>query len=388
MPSTSQPSGVDPRLVDALLAVSVALTIAVAIAVDLDSTGRATLGAYLFAGGFGAALLARRRAPRLVLAGTVLGVFVYYSFDFAGMGVALPAVAALYSAAESGRSRFAAGAGATLVAVSALAQIVDGMPPDYLISYEMLTNLALIVTAVALGSSVRNRRRAREHQERLHAVARAEHALAAQQRVQEERMRIARDLHDAVGHTISVIAVHTHVASEAIGHDDDAVRCALNRIGEASSATMRELRTTVKVLRSPAAVIERGSVGLRGLDRLADGARKAGLRVDLDVQVPPDALDGAIDAAAYRIVQESLTNVLRHADASRVRVTGRSRDGILRLDVADDGHGIRAMGTDLPVAGAGLAGMRERAGLLGGVLTTENAAYGFVVRAALPVRLR
>lgn len=384
--SSSESGPVDPRWVDALLALAVASVISVAITVDLDGTGRATAGAYLSALGFGAVLLARRRAPRLVLTVTVLGIYAYYALDFAGIGIALPAVAALYSTAEAGCTRFAVGAGAMLLTVSSVAQIVAGTPLDYLVSYEMFTNGALVVTAIALGASVRARREARAHQERLRRMMAAEHALAAARRVQMERMLMARDLHDAVGHTMSVIAVHTHVAAEAIGHDDAVVRCAVDRIRQATADAMRELRTTVKVLRSPTAGIERGSVGVRGLGGLADGARVAGLAVDLDVEVPPDVLDGAIDAATYRIVQESLTNVLRHADATRVTVRAQLQDEQLHLTVADDGHGSQGRGVDR--SGAGLAGMRERVALLGGELTTDDHATGFTVRARPPVRLR
>lgn len=198
-------------------------------------------------------------------------------------------------------------------------------------------------------------------------------------------MRIARDLHDVVAHTISVIAVHTHVAAEAIGRDDTTVRSAIDRIRDATASTMRELRTTVKVLRSPSAAVERGAVSLRDLGRLVEASRLAGLTVDVDVDVPDGTLDGAIDAAAYRIIQESLTNVLRHADATRARVTAKLDHDLLNLTVADDGHGTAGQGT--ASGGAGVAGMRERAVLLGGALTAGDSNHGFVVSAKLPVRL-
>ncbi len=377
-------AGVDERFVDLALAVAMSLVVAVVIAADLEGTGRAVPGAYLFAGGFGALVLGRRRAPRTVLVLTVLGIFGYYTLQYPPIGIALPAIVALYCAAEAGHTRWALGAAAVLIGVAAWARIADGLPRGYLFSYELLTNVTLAAAAIALGVSVRARRRLREQEEQLRAVTVAEQARAADQRVQEERMRIARDLHDAVGHTLSVITVHGNVAAEAIGRDDDAARQALERVRVAAGATMRELRTTVKVLRSPARAPERGAVGLSGVAHLADGARQAGLALDLRVDVPDGALDAAIDAAAYRIVQESLTNVLRHANASSASVTARLQDGTLEVTVVDDGRG--SGGALAP--GAGLAGMRERVTLLGGQLRAGDSEQGgFLVHARLPARL-
>ncbi|WP_366246662.1 sensor histidine kinase, partial [Cellulosimicrobium cellulans] len=154
---------------------------------------------------------------------------------------------------------------------------------------------------------------------------------------------------------------------------------------------LRELRATVKVLRGPVpADTPRGATSLAGLDALVRPARAAGLDVVLDVDVPPGALDGAIDAAAYRIVQESLTNVLRHADARSATVSAHVADGRLLLRVADDGVGTAARtdGADEHGAGQGVAGMTERAALLGGRLEARDAPDGgFVVEAELPARL-
>jgi signal transduction histidine kinase len=187
---------------------------------------------------------------------------------------------------------------------------------------------------------------------------------------------------------MSVISVHSGVAGEAVGHDDDAARAALERIREATSATMRELRATVKLLRNPEEP-ERGASGLAGVEDLARAARQAGLEVDVDVRVPPGALDGAINAAAYRIVQESLTNVLRHASARRAVVAAEVRGARLRVQVSDDGAGSgRGDGARSGGGGQGIPGMRERAALLGGSLEAGNRdGGGFAVVADLPVRL-
>ncbi|MGY1637820.1 sensor histidine kinase [Geodermatophilus sp. SYSU D00742] len=377
---------VDRRLTDVLLATAQTLAVALVVTAGAEGTGRA--GAYLFAVGFGALVLGGRRAPRLVLVLTVTGVFGYYALGFTPIGIALPAVAALYRAADGGALRWAAGAGTVLVGVAAWARLADGLPTTYLLGYEFSTNVALVAAAIALGVSVRARRETRLHQERLRALTAAESAREAEHRVQAERVRIARDLHDSVGHAVSVIALHANVAAEAIGRDDAAARRAVDRIGAAASAQLRELRATVKLLRSPAADVERGAVGLAGLGGLVDAAGEAGVAVDLDVAVDADRLDGAIGAAAYRIVQEALTNVIRHSGATHAAVGAAVRGDRLELVVADDGPGSRPPAPSTAGGGSGLPGMRERAAALGGQLSAGRAATGgFVVRAVLPTRL-
>ena len=374
------------RLIDVLLAVATTLAVAVVIAADLEGSGRGSPLAYLFALGFGLLILARRRMPRVVLVLTVLGIFGYYALQLPPIGIALPAATALYSAAEVGRTWWAVGAGVVLVTVAAYARVEEGLPTAYIFSYELLTNVALVATAIALGVSVRLRAEAQFHQDRLREVTAAEQEREAEHRVQVERMRIARDLHDVVGHTMSVVAVHANVAAEAVGRDDVAARRTVDQIRDATSATMRELRATVKVLRSPGSDVEKGAVGLSGVAALADRAREAGVDVDLDVDVPQGRLDGAIDAAGYRIVQESLTNVIRHSGARRATVSAHVVDGQLQIIVADDGRGGPVAETDR--AGTGLLGMQERAALLGGQFSAGKGDNGgFLVRAQLPVRL-
>jgi signal transduction histidine kinase len=383
---SAAPRTVDPRVTDIALALAMTLVVALVIAVDTDAVQRTGAGAYLFAAGFGGLVLLRRRAPRTVLVVTVLAVFVYYALGFAPIGMALPAVAALYSAAELRHTGWAVGAGATLVAVSTYFRVVGDDTEDQLTPYDLVTNVALVAAAIALGVAVRLTHQAREYEAR-----------AAEQRLQAERLRIARDLHDVVGHNLSVIALHSGVAAEAVGRDDDAVRGALEHVREATSGTLRELRSTVRVLRAP---VVGGSAeaagpepvpaeapaptGLAGVGTLVRSAQAAGLGIDVTLDVPPGLLDGAIDAVAYRIVQESLTNVLRHAAATHVGVTARVTGGRLVLRVSDDGRGA---GPGL-VPGSGLSGMRERVAMLGGELTAgDTPDGGFRVAAELPLRL-
>ncbi|WP_277207250.1 sensor histidine kinase [Isoptericola croceus] len=401
-----------PWVADVLLALSMTLVIALVVATDAagtDGAGEATghgAGAYLFAAGFGALVLLRRRAPVVMVVATVLAVFAYYALGFAPIGMALPAVGALYAAAELDRTRWAVGSGAVLIVVATFFRVTDDDPSATLTVYDLVTNVALVAAAVALGVAVRLTRGARKHTEAVRALTAAEQARAADQRLQAERMRIARDLHDVVGHNLSVVALHTGVASEAVGRNDDGARTALRHVREATSATLHELRATVKVLRRPlhpdgaaGSAQDRdepgthhretlpAATGPAGLAALVEPARASGLTVSTRVEVPTGSIDATVDAAAYRIVQESLTNVLRHSGARAALVRLAVTDGRLRIMVTDDGRGAGGAPGAWP-AGAGIDGMRERAYLLGGTLRAHDAPDGgFTVVADLPARL-
>ncbi|MCC2336176.1 sensor histidine kinase [Cellulomonas wangsupingiae] len=372
------------RRVDLGLALGTVVVVALTVGAGVDAERAPSPVAYVFALGFGAVLLVRRRWPVAVLVVTVLGIFVYYALGFPAIGQALPAAAALYSAAELGRTRTALVLGGLLVGVAAYFRIGEGLPPTYLLGYELLTNVALVAAAVALGVSVRVRRASRADQERARVAALAEQAAEAGRRLQAQRVRIARDLHDSIGHTLAVVAVHAGVAAEAVGRDDEVAAAAIAHVRDATGSTLRELRSTVRLLRAAGDDDAGGTAGMGGVPALAESARAVGLDVDLRIDVADAAVDPAIGAGAYRIVQEALTNVLRHADARRVEVVAAVADGWLDLRVRDDGRGPDGAGG----GGQGLRGMAERAGLLGGTLTSGRGdAGGFVVHARLPARL-
>lgn len=379
-------------LSDAALAVALALVISVVIAADQSRIS--PVEGYACAAGFGAVLLLRRRLPRTVLVVTILGIFAYYTAGFPPIGMVLPAVGALYSAAEMRRTMWAVGAAAVLIGVASFFRL-DGANPDASFNgYTFMTELALAAAAIALGAAVRLTREARERTDTIVELTAAEQRHAADARMQEERMRIARDLHDTIGHTLSVASLHAGVAGEAVGRDDDDARAALERVRAATSEALREVRRTVKVLREDDAVA--APPGLGAADGLLIAVREAGLRVESSLDVPPGALDASTDAAAFRILQESLTNAIRHSGASTVRVDARIEADAVVLRVADDGRGAEAIGVEGDPGepsrpgrpdrrGAGIRGMRERAELLGGALTAGPAASGFVVEARLPV---
>jgi signal transduction histidine kinase len=200
----------------------------------------------------------------------------------------------------------------------------------------------------------------------------------ARRRAVEERLRIARELHDSLTHSISVIKVQAGVATHLARKNGETPSDALLAIQEASSDAVRELRSTLDVLRRDEDLI--GS-GLDQLSALVERARSSGLPTNCTVLGDRRPLPPEVDQAAYRVVQESLTNVARHAGqaTASVRITYDARTLTIRVD--DDGAGSQRP----PVPGYGLVGMRERVTALGGRLRAEpGAARGFTVLVELP----
>ncbi|WP_250029369.1 sensor histidine kinase [Paractinoplanes maris] len=352
------------RRTDLLLGIATAAVVGVAVAVNVRGGGAPPI-AYLFALGFGALMLGRRRWPVAVLLASGAGLLGYYALGLPPIGLALPVGAALYSATEAGRLWWAVGSGAALVTVSSLARSLGGEDPGYLYGYELPTTVAVMAAAILLGEVVRSRRLWRAE-----VAGRA--AREAERQVQHERLALARDLHDVLAHTMSVVTLHADVAAEAIEDGDtQAARTAVKRVREASGGAARELRGTVGALRA-------GPVGsLTRLDDLIDGQP-----VEVAVEGRERPLPQVVDATAYRIVQEALTNARRHAPGRPVRLTLGYRPAELAIRVANDGP---AAGRGDGGGGHGLNGMRERAVLLGGELSAGPAADGtFVVAATLP----
>ena len=218
--------------------------------------------------------------------------------------------------------------------------------------------MAVAVVVGALGEATRNRRAAL--------------AQAAQRAVGEEQARIARELHDVIAHGVSVIVVQAAAADDVFDQRPDRAREALRSIDATGRATLEELRKLLGAVR-PA---ERP--GLGRLAELVEPLRAAGLRVD--VRQEHVTLPAGVDSSAYRIVQEALTNTLRHARADRAEVVVRNDSGVLELDIRDDGRG------GLPGFGRGITGMRERAALLGGTVDAGPLPDGgFRVHARLPL---
>jgi signal transduction histidine kinase len=210
----------------------------------------------------------------------------------------------------------------------------------------------------------------------------AEREAAAARALAEERARIARELHDVIAHSVSVMGVQAGAARTLIDVDPDAARDALRSIETTARDSVAELQRLLEVLRDRDDTDGRApQPGLGELSRLVGQVRSAGLPVELTV-TGTGALPPGVDLAAYRIVQEALTNALKHAGAPTAVTVSRT-DGELRIEVRDRGAGRGGRGNP---GGHGLVGMRERAQLYGGTLEAHPApGGGFVVRAVLPV---
>ena len=326
----------------------------------------------------GATAFARRwAAPSLAisLACTAAYVALGYPTDspfFLGV-----AVTAYLSGAPGARVRTALFAVATLVAFGAASLLgrAGGGNPG-------LTEAAIAVAALLAGQVAaewqgRARRRTEE--------AREEEAL---RRLAEERLRIARDLHDVVSHSIAMINVQASAAVHVMEERPEEARAALVAIKAASRDALRDLRGILGLLRQIDAGESRSpAVGLDQVASLAEGVRRAGVPVALDVDAGGAPLPASVDMTAYRVVQEALTNVVRHAPGAAASVTVTRRPDALVVAVEDDGRAVGAAGRDgRQGAGHGLAGMRERVRAAGGKLETGPLPTGgFAVRATLPL---
>lgn len=368
------------RAVDVLLGSAVAVTLAVVISADQGGRNEPDTFAYLWAVGLGGLLLARRRHPLLVLAISVLGLFSYYIAGYPAIGVAVPVAAALLSAAEFGRLAWAVVAAVLTLVTSVGFRLADGEDLSYVVGYDLAGHVLLMSAAIALGDSLRSRRMAAESTRHIVALTteRTKHQADAARR--EERVAIARDLHDSLGHATSVVSMHADVAREAIERgDQESASAALRTIKETTTTSMTELRRTVGLLRTtdrPA----RSAVALDDVDALAAAA--PGITVTTDVRVSR-LLPTTVDAAAYRIIQEAVTNIVKHSTAGHVAITVLDRGDMLEVEVSDDGRPQELL--EPAGGGHGLTGMRERATALGGTLEAGRHEGGFRVRATLPV---
>jgi signal transduction histidine kinase len=369
-----------PALVDGLLGYVVAMAVGVAVFTSSSDGLADPWPAYAFALGFGLVLLVRRKHPVLVLLLTSLGICVYYALEYPPIGLALPIAAALFSVAEAGHLRVGIIVSAVLVTLSLYFQIVSGQDAGQLLGYELPPVIALMGASLALGDGVRSRRLLKESQRERERQARLELERRATEQRNEERLRLARDLHDALGHSVAMISLQSAVAAEALPARVPEAQRAVAEIRDISVATMAELRSTVRRLRSLDSAVELPA-GLGELPALAEQARGNGLDVRIVEVGDQRDVPAVLGRTAYRIVQEALTNAIRHANATRVTVTLDRGPDALTVTVRDDGQGAAEV-----AEGNGVRGMRERATELGGELhvTSPGRGDGAVVTAVLP----
>lgn len=331
--------------------------------------------ALLVAGGL--ALAARTRAPRAVLAVTGACAVGYQA-----AGLDVPVVAylfAVYAAVRAGHRALTVAASVAMLAVLPLAALAAGQHGlgEAFAQARGALEIAWLIAAGAAGEALRQAERRADEAERTREET-------ARRRADEERLRIARELHDSLTHQISVIKVQAEVAVHVARRRGEAVPPALLAIQEAGREASRELRATLEALRDDDTAPPRG---LDDVAELVQRARSFGLDATLTVEGRREGMGVpvAVERTVYRIVQESLTNVARHAEAATtaaVRIDWRPDAVAVRVDDDGRGGGGKVAGTP----GLGLLGMRERVTALGGRLRAEpRAEGGFSVEAELPV---
>jgi signal transduction histidine kinase len=333
----------------------------------------------------GLALVGRRRWPVPVFATAALASLVYYTVGFSDGPGWIGLFIALYTLTAYGdgrRSPVIAGAGIAVLATGWLIAAAD-IQPRAAIGW-VFFRIAASVMAAALGESVRSRRAvAAEALERARQAERTREE-EARSRVDAERLRIAREVHDTVAHAIAIINVQAGVTAYLLDKRPERAREALVTIEQTSAQALHEMRTVLGVLRDS----DNGRAphpGLEQVNALIAIARDAGLDIKLEMASSTPPLPSAVDHTAYRILQESLTNVIRHAGPTRVTVALDYRADALQVRVTDEGAaGTGNGGSAEP--GRGIIGMRERCGLLGGALSAgPRLGGGFEVTARLPL---
>ncbi|MEU8734032.1 histidine kinase [Streptomyces tendae] len=315
----------------------------------------------------GSTLLLRRRAPLSVLAAACAGAAALVPLGYSPGGA--PVVVALASLADLRDRR---------VSVAAL------VPTALFLLLASISSPPVSIGAWAVGSYLQTRRRYTRALEDRAATLERERAQLDQLAAQRERTAIARELHDIVAHSVTVMLIGVRGARDVLPTDPRVAGETLERVEVNAEQSLAELRRILGLLRASEHGAQwRPQPSLGQLAELVSGYRTAGMPVRLELTGEARPLADGLELSAYRIVEEALTNVLKHTDPTRVAVTlhyGRSR---LDVTVEDDGHGGR---DPVPsAAGHGILGMRERAAVTGGSLDARRTADGFVVTARLPV---
>ena len=373
-----------PLAVDTAIALVVAaFVVAVSVGSDMRA-GRQASAMVLPAALAGIAalpLLGRRRHPLLALGGALALTLISYGFTSPVPVVMLPVALALYSVGASGdRKESLTGVGAAIASVLlinlALARGADS-------AERLVRDTAWILGFTAIGFAVANRRAYVGQLKQRAFDAERTREEEAERRVNEERLRIARDVHDGVAHALASISLQASAAGAVLDSDPEGAREALRQIRGASVSALAELRATLGILRQPTGAALTQAPTLEQLAGLADVLRAGGIEVSVSREGGDRTVPVEVGNVAYRILQEALTNVLRHSGARHADVKVRYEQASLTVSVADDGTGQTQ--DDGRGAGYGITGMRERAAAVGGLLEAgPKAGGGFVVRADLP----
>lgn len=330
-------------------------------------------------------VLLRRQVPGISLALAFAGLFGIAEND-GGFYQAIPgpAVVCAYAvASRHGRwaSLLAAAAGAPITL--AILQIYS---PHPLFSWPTAQNLALVPLPLALGLAAHDRRAYTAALVERAQTAERNQEETAMRRVSEERLRIARDVHDVVAHAMVTINVQAGVGAYLVHNDPDEAHTALRTIKQISGDSLADLRSMLGLLREPTSGEPGPPVqGVAAIDDLAESVRTAGMDLVVDIDPAARHLPTSVDTTAFRIVQESLTNTLRHAGPTKARITLTHEESQVRVEITDDGGTPAETRLSASGSGNGLRGMRERAAAIGGSLTAgSRTGGGWQVVALLP----
>jgi signal transduction histidine kinase len=338
-----------------------------------------------------APVLLRRTRPGLALVLAMAGLYAVMSKVEIYQTVPFPSMVAGYSLALASSRRTTILAGLALVPFVVAAIAIFGH--EVLTTGELPKNLAFVAAPLLLGSALREHRAAHEALVERAETAERTREEEALRRVGEERLRIARDVHDVVAHAMVAINVQAGVGAHLLDRDPEQARRTLQDIKKLSGEALDDLRATLGTLRAPeddeAAPVQPAH-GLRELDdlgELGESLRSAGVEVDVDIDPATGTLPASVTTTGYRIVQEALTNVVRHASGSQARVRVTREDDRVVIDVRDDGRGVVPVGAAAaPGTGSGVRGMRERALAAGGTLEAGPLdGGGWRVLATLPI---
>ena len=373
----------NPFLLDGAIAVVVAAISLVGVFAGAPDVGPAGIANLVLLMLQALPLVVRRRWPLAVVLVVLGALLVQLAILPAGAELrsSLGPLVALYTAGEQLERRLAIGILIGFgVALAALVLRQAGLPDGL---QQVIQTEILFVVAWFVGDAARIRRlyaQAREEQVRLLETQREEESRRA---VQEERARIARELHDAVTHHVSVIVIQAGGAQRALDMRPAEARVALEAIDATGRLALTDMRRMLGILGEGAS-----GEPLPGLERLGDlveQVRAAGMDVELSVEGMRRQLDPGLELSAYRIIQEGLTNSLKHAGGGRARVVVRYQPQSLELEIDDE----RGPGRPAPIEptheGRGLVGMRERVAMFGGSLSAGPTATGFRVTALLPI---
>lgn len=359
------------RLIDAGVAVAVAAALCLRVAGPFEENARPPdWRAYSLMILIGATMLVRRRYPMAILLASVLILFGYYSIGFGAVGSIWPLSPTLFNAALLGHWR-----GATVVAslvlagASAFRLLIETEPSRLVTFSDTLTDLFLGASIILAGAMIRNHQQLESEVRAREKALAAEREAEARQRLSEQRLDIARDVHDIVAHSLAGIGVQARLADELVETDVIQARHSIRAIISTTSEAIRQLRQTVGGLRdapsAPPSLVD-----------LVEGVAGVDVRLVEDGDAPDST---EVRSTVLAIVREALTNVVRHSGATEAVVTVTRRPTLVTVEVVDNGRG------GDPVEGNGIRGMRERVSSAGGTLKAGPAGTGgFVVTAELP----